>query len=108
MAQQQQAGSPPRLRPCATLDKFDGSASADWTTWIAHFRQVSRVNAWTQQEQVDYLPLYLVGNAQSYYGSLTDVAQGDIAQLVATLEGRFSPAVQVDVHRAELKARLQY
>ena len=99
---------PPGVRPWAIPEKFDGSKDSDWTSWLAHFQQVSLANGWNAADQVNFLSLYLTGPAQLFYQSLPqNIRTGNLPPLVQALGDRFAPAAHVDLHRAELRARTQ-
>ena len=103
------AAPPLAVRAWATPDKFSGDRTSDWQTWLLQFGTIANANGWTQQQQATYIGLYLTGNAQSYYHSLpAAIRTGPLQPLLQALTDRFASPQQVDVYRAEFKARRQH
>ena len=92
----------------AAPEKFAGTFTDNWTSWVHQFRQVAAVNQWTPAEQVQLVGLALTGDAQSYYQSLpAGTRNGPLAPLLQALEARFAPPQRAELHRASFKARSQ-
>ena len=81
---------------------YDGSGS--WIDYYTHFRTVSKLNQWTENEKGLFLAASLRGQAQSVLGDLPGDSS-DYRYLVQALEERFAPPNQTELYRVQLRDR---
>jgi hypothetical protein len=81
---------------------YDGSGS--WIDYYTHFRTVSKLNEWTEDEKCLFLAASLRGQAQSVLGDLPGDSS-DYQYLVQALEELFAPPNQTELYRVQLRDR---
>lgn len=81
---------------------YDGSGP--WIDYYTHFRTVSKLNEWTEDENGLFLAASLRGQAQSVLGDLPGDSN-DYRYLVQALEERFAPPNQTELYRVQLRDR---
>ncbi len=92
-------------RPKVMPDHYDGKIA--WTDFHAHFEVCARVNGWSNEQKADYMAVSLRGAAQQVYSDLPSQSKGDFQAIVRALEGRFHPAHQAELFRAQLRSRVR-
>ena len=56
-------------RPLVLPDAFTGDTS--WSDWVNHFEAAARVNGWDDVIKLNWLPVRLMGKAQTAWKRLT-------------------------------------
>ena len=84
---------------------FSGADGEDITTWLAHFGHCGVANGWTPQRNRDVLLVRLQGAALQFVLALPNLARLTFAQISQHLVGRFAPAGNVALRRAEFRSR---
>ena len=95
-------------RPAGTMilpTTFSGEATEDVATWLAHFGHCAAANAWPAPQQRAMLLVRIQGAALQFVLGLANLANLTFAQLSAQLTGRFAPAGNIALHRAEFRAK---
>ena len=95
-------------RPAGTMvlpTTFSGEATEDVATWLAHFGHCAAANAWPAPQQRAMLLVRIQGAALQFVLGLANLANLTFAQLSAQLTGRFAPAGNIALHRADFRCR---
>lgn len=93
----------PVNKPVVLPEPFSGEGNVD--EWIDHFENVSAVNRWSNEEQLLWLRVRLIGRAQTVFKRLSTDTKGDVALVKAALRERFEPASKKDMYVAEFYCR---
>ena len=85
---------------------FLGKPTDDITAFLSHFERYSKFCEWDSKQCLRALPLYLQGNASSWYTSL-DTCFENYDDLVNALKDHFSNPASMWLLRQQLSARKQ-
>ena len=85
---------------------FLGKPTDDITAFLSHFERYSKFCGWDSKQCLRALPLYLQGNASSWYTSL-DTCFENYDDLVNALKDQFSNPASMWLLREQLSARKQ-
>ena len=80
---------------------FDGSSS--WIDYKTHFDMYAELNRWDTRQEGLYLAVSLRGQAQGVFGILPVEERNHFDKLSKALAERFSPDIQTELYRAQLK-----
>ena len=86
-----------------SLTKFDGTKK--WSDFLNQFRRASKVNRWSEEDQVELLCLHLEGTALEFVNELPVSRVQRFESLVDALEGRFGTERMATIFKCELKQR---
>ena len=85
---------------------FLGKPTDDITAFLSHFERYSKFCGWDSKQCLRALPLYLQGNASSWYTTL-DTCFENYDDLVNALKDQFSNPASMWLLRQQLSARKQ-
>ena len=85
---------------------FSGRATDDLLSFLSHFERFSTFCGWDDEQRLRAMPLYLQGNASSWYSSLPEMFKS-YQDLVKALKDQFSNPASVWLWRQQLAARKQ-
>ena len=86
-------------RPLVSPDAFAGYTS--WSDWVDHFEAAARVNGWDDATKLNWLPVRLMGKAQTAWKRLIAEAKADNETAKDALERRFEPSSKREHYAAE-------
>ena len=90
-------------KPISLPDTYDGKTPLE--DWLTNLELCSQINGWSKEQKTRFLAVRLRGSALQVYTDLSDKKKNDFSELVNALKERFSPKGQVELHRAQLRAR---
>eukprot|EP00794_Sanderia_malayensis_P003998 gene3998-biopygen2482 len=99
-------GEQPRGRSGATIGKFKGP-TPDGDLWIDQFNQLANLNKWEDEHKISALPLFLQGNALTYYSTLPQEVRQDYDAVSKALCDHFGASSLHFLERQELYSHLQ-
>ena len=68
---------------------FTGIAADNILDWLENFDRIAADNVWSDQKQLQVIPVYLKDTALNFYRSLPDRTKADINLLKAALRDRY-------------------
>lgn len=86
---------------------FYGKPTDDLPAFLSHFERYSDFCGWDDKKRLRALPLYLHGNASSWYASTDTKKFETYENLVEALRGQFSSPASIWLWRQQLSARKQ-
>ena len=92
-------------RPLMKPDRYDGTE--DWDSYIHHFEWCAELNGWPDADKASFLLVALTGTARQVLARETRQRFVDYNSIVQVLQARFDPAGRTELHRIQLKTRVQ-
>ena len=79
--------------------------SEEWDSWISHFDDCTVINGWSDGPKAQFLAVRMHGAAMLQLQSLATGMRENYATLKTALWEKFVPKEQVELHKAEFRAR---
>jgi hypothetical protein len=95
-----------QVGPALHPTPFFGKLTDDLTAFLSHFERYSNFSGWDSKQPLRALPLYLQGNAGSWYASLNTSFESYDA-LINALKEQFSNPASLLLLRQQLSSRKQ-
>ena len=86
-------------------DFFDGNPISDALAWLDAFGRLAKINNWSDDLQLNALPLHLKGVAQAWFLALPEDVTSDLNKLKAAFNERFASGPQDWILSQKLSAR---
>ena len=96
-----------QIGPAIHPTPFYGKPTDDLLSFISHFARFSIFCGWNDDQRLRALPLYLQGNASSWYASFNSETFKSYNDLVAALKAHFTNPASIWLWRQQLSARKQ-
>jgi hypothetical protein len=90
-------------RPKVLPDQFTGKTS--WGEYISHFKICAELNAWDEQERIQYFCYSMRGAASQFLGTIPEYQQRSFRRLMEAFSRRFNPNSQSELYRVQLRNR---
>ena len=90
-------------KPVVQPDNYDGKTPFE--DWLSHMELCANINNWTIEQKTKFLAVKLRGPALQVYTDLAHSKKQSYTELVQALKERFCPQGQVELFRAQLRAR---
>lgn len=87
------------------LESSAVSDSEEWDSWVSHFMDFAVINSWSDQRKTQFLTVCMHGAALLQVQSLATGMRENYAMLKEVLHKKFVPKEQVELHKAEFRAR---
>ena len=94
---------PSRQRPLVLPEIFDGDGS--FTEWICHFKSVSDVNGWRDEDKFLWIRVRLTGKAHVVYTRLSHKTQQHYITTKEALHEHFEPPSKRHLYKVEFESR---
>ena len=92
-----------RSRPLVLPEVFSGEG--DFDEWISHFESISAVNRWTDNENLLWICVRLIGKAQVAYAWLPRETQQTYTAVKDTLREHFEPDSKRELYKVQFESR---
>ena len=96
-----------QIGPAIHPTPFYGKPTDDLLSFISHFERFSNFCGWNDDQRLRALPLYLQGNASSWYASFDSETFKSYNDLATALKAHFTNPASIWLWRQQLSARKQ-